>query len=209
MLLEETGQRQSATAMRLNRELNRNAERFDQTIKTVDKVQSRNLNEFREQTISGIAMAERHFEELINNVKLTLSEQATLINTKANDTEIRIWVEEQISEKAKELMAYTDEKVSTLEAKVDKQHDETAKYLKLKFDKMQDKHFTVPGLVGEGPRYPYSYLGEYLAEAHSENKRRYTELDSLSKKTAESLQKLEEFTTFSINEQVPHQFLEQ
>jgi ABC-type phosphate transport system auxiliary subunit len=69
MLLEETGQRQQATAMRLNRELNRNAERFDATIKQVDKLQTRNLNELREQFDTNIIMVERQMEQSVLTIK--------------------------------------------------------------------------------------------------------------------------------------------
>jgi hypothetical protein len=43
----------------MNKELNRNSERFDNTIKQVDKLQTRNVTELREQLETNIIMIER------------------------------------------------------------------------------------------------------------------------------------------------------
>jgi hypothetical protein len=49
--------------MRLNREMNRNSERLDYTIQTIDKQHARILNEFRDETIIYQANFEKKFDE--------------------------------------------------------------------------------------------------------------------------------------------------
>lgn len=92
MLLEETGQRQQATAMRLNRELNNNAQRFDATIKQVDKMQTRNLNELREQLDTNIIMVEKQLDQAVVNIKEGMQDQSDRLDKMADDAAIRKWV---------------------------------------------------------------------------------------------------------------------
>ena len=79
---------------------------------------------------------------------------------------------------------------------VDKNQEDITKYLKKKFAKLQEVHFTVPNLVGEGPKFEYNYLGEFLDETYRKNKETFESLDLLTKATSEKLLKLEEFVDF-------------
>jgi hypothetical protein len=208
MLLEETGQRQQATAMRLNRELNRNAERFDSTIKQVDKIQTRNVQELREQIQTDIIMMERHIDEVVSNQRLQMDLMGERVDRKAEDEDIRKWVTERILEQSEELKALVAEKTAEVDKKVEVNKADMAKYLKYRFDHMKDKQFTVPGLVGEDPKLPYNFLGEYLQETHEANAKRFSQLDQLAKQTAEQLQKLQEFSDYQLKEYLPYQLKE-
>ena len=54
-------------------------------------------------------------------------------------------------------------------------------------DKMQDKQFTVEGLVGDDPKVPFTYIGEYLLAQHTTNAEKFDTLDALTSKTKETL----------------------
>lgn len=49
MLMEELGQRQTATALRINKDMQRTTERIEGTIKLIDKNHQRTLNEFKDE----------------------------------------------------------------------------------------------------------------------------------------------------------------
>ena len=71
---------------------------------------------------------------------------------------------------------------------------------------LNEKQFTVGNLVGDGPKYPYSYLGEFLDETYRKNKDRFEILESSSKKTRESLAKLEEYIDHQLGKELPKAF---
>ena len=76
----------------------------------------------------------------------------------------------------------------------------------MKFDKIQEKQFTVEGLVGDDPKAPYTYIGEYLQEQHKINKDKLEGLDVITKKTKETLAQLSEFVDYQLAKQVPKTF---
>jgi hypothetical protein len=119
-----------------------------------------------------------------------LSDLEAKVDTKANEQELRKWVTESIEEASKAILEALNEKTDTLDKKIELNQAEMSKYLKEKFDLMQEKQFTIPGLVGEDPKFTYNYLGEYLLEMHDSTKRQLKELDELAKKTAEGLTKV-------------------
>jgi uncharacterized lipoprotein YehR (DUF1307 family) len=76
--------------------------------------------------------------------------------------------------------------------------------IKNKFEFIQEKHFTVPGLVGDNIKYPYSYIGEFLAETHQKNKELFDKLEAVTKQTNDKLFKLDEFVNDSVQRNLPN-----
>lgn len=103
MLMEEMGQRQTATALRINKDMQRNNERIEGTIKLIDKNQTRTLNEFKDEQEVVRAHLERQldFRDVINLQKF--KEVNEEIAKMSEDAVIRSWVAEEIDKRAIEV----------------------------------------------------------------------------------------------------------
>lgn len=103
MLVEELGQRQTATALRINKDMQRNTERIEGTIKLIDKNHTRTLNEFKDEQEVVRAHLEQQldFRDVINLQKFKdVNEEMA---KKSEDTVIRSWVAEEIDKRAIEV----------------------------------------------------------------------------------------------------------
>lgn len=132
----------------------------------------------------------------MNNIKKELHEINERLYRKPDDSEIKHWVMEQLTDKVSELRLKTLERFEALEKKVDKRHEDISKYVKTKLDMIQEKHFTVPDLVGTDSKYPYSFLGDFLSTTYKSNKEHFESLEAQTKKTSETLTKLNEYVQF-------------
>jgi hypothetical protein len=76
--------------------MTRNAERLDQTIRMVDKNQTRSLFEFQETTERHLAMTDAALETAVNETKMSLEMLNNRLGLMAEDAVIRSWVTEKI-----------------------------------------------------------------------------------------------------------------
>ena len=103
MLMEEMGQRQSATALRINKEMQRTTERIEGTIKLIDKNQTRTLNEFKdEQEVVRVHLEQQlDYRDIINLQRFKeVNEQ---IARMSEDAVIRAWTTDEIEKRALEV----------------------------------------------------------------------------------------------------------
>ena len=206
MLLEETGQRQQATAMRMNRDLIRFGDRFEITIKQADNLHKSDLLDLKNQQTAGLMMVEKQFDSYIWELRDKIALINAEIPKKANEEELRKWVTELVTEKTTEIKTLAINRVEKLGKKLEEDKDNIKKYFNMKLEKIQEKQFTVEGLVGDDPKAAHTYIGEYLQEQHKINKDKLEGLDVITKKTKETLATLSEFVDYQLAKQVPKTF---
>jgi 4-hydroxy-3-methylbut-2-enyl diphosphate reductase IspH len=114
----------------------------------------------------------------VNHTRKELHEINERLNRKPDDSVIKRWVTDHVNDRVEELRHQTLERFDALEKRVEKHHDDISKYVKMKFDLIQEKHFTVPDLVGTDSKYPYSFLGDFLSTTYKANKEHFESLEA-------------------------------